>query len=337
MYKFYLQSGDLNEATSYYVEIIKKALALNGERVEYASSLKQINFSDIVITIQAKAFFRVWLRNPKQDIMIWFQGVVPEEAMHQFEKSSSKYVRKYFWECLERLALRYAKQVFFVSKTMLEHYRKKYGYMRDNYFVMPCFNQILDLSCFTAEKYESLSFVYAGSLSRWQCIDETLLLYKHIKKIFPQATLILLTKEQESARKICEKYDVSADIEFIPKNELQNKLRDYKYGFIVRDDIIVNNVATPTKMNSYMAAGIIPVYSDVIGDFKSIFSDLTYTVPFHSIQECLDKIIDIERKGVCLNKIKNEYMNVFSDYYSTDKYIELLRKKFQMIERKDCA
>ena len=149
MYKFYLQSGDLNEATSYYVEIIKKALILNGEKVEFVSSLKQINSSDIVVTIQAKAFFRVWLRNPKQNIMIWFQGVVPEEAMCQFEKSSLKYVRKYFWECLERLALIYAKKIFFVSKAMLEHYRKKYEYMKGNYFIMPCFNQILDLSCFT--------------------------------------------------------------------------------------------------------------------------------------------------------------------------------------------
>lgn len=328
MYKFYLQSGDLNEATSYYVEIIKKALILNGEKVEFVSSLKQINSSDIVVTIQAKAFFRVWLRNPKQNIMIWFQGVVPEEAMCQFEKSSLKYVRKYFWECLERLALIYAKKIFFVSKAMLEHYRKKYEYMKGNYFIMPCFNQILDLSCFTAEKYNSLSFVYAGSLSRWQCIDETLLLYKSIKKIFPQATLTLLTKEQENARKICEKYEVSADIEFIPSHKLQNKLKGYKYGFVVRDDIIVNNVSTPTKMNSYMAAGIIPVYSDVIGDFKSIFSDLTYTVSFHTIQECLDKIINIERKGICLDKIKNEYIDIFLGYYSTDKYIELLRKEF---------
>ena len=77
-----------------------------------------------------------------------------------------------------------------------------------------------------------------------------------------------------------------------------------------------------------MAAGIIPVYSDVIGDFKSIFSDLTYTVSFHTIQECLDKIINIERKGICLDKIKNEYIDIFLGYYSTDKYIELLRKEF---------
>ena len=335
MYKFYLQPGDLNEATSFYVEIIKKALVINGEKVEVVSSLNQIKSSDKVFTIQAKAFFSVWLRNPKQYIMIWFQGVVPEEAMCQFEKSSSRYVRKFLWECLERLALKYGKKIFFVSKTMLEHYKKKYGYMGENYFIMPCFNQVLDLSCFSGEKYSSPSFVYAGSLSRWQCIDETLSLYKKIKDIFPQATLTLLTKERETARKMCEKYEVTADVEFIPSSELQKKLKEYKYGFIVRDDIIVNNVATPTKMNSYMAAGVIPVYSDVIGDFKFLFSNMLYAIPFHSIQECLDRIINIEEEGVCLDKIKQEYIDIFSDYYSVNKYIELLRAEFQMAKYND--
>ena len=198
--------------------------------------------------------------------------------MCQFENSLSKYFRKALWEFLERFALKHAEKIFFVSETMLGHYKRKYGYAKKNHFIMPCFNQELDLSCFTVDKYKSPSFVYAGSMSRWQCIDETLLLYKKIKQQFPQAALTLLTKEQEYAKQLCEKYHVTADIQFVPSSELQNKLKEYKYGFIVRDDITVNNVATPTKMNSYMAAGVIPVYSDVIGDFKSQFSDVLYTI-----------------------------------------------------------
>ena len=328
MYKFFLQETDLNEATYYYVEIIRKALILSGEEVEYVSSLKQITPSDKVLTIQAKAFLLTWLRNPKQYLTIWFQGVVPEEAMCQFENSLSKYFRKALWEFLERFALKHAEKIFFVSETMLGHYKRKYGYAKKNHFIMPCFNQELDLSCFTVDKYKSPSFVYAGSMSRWQCIDETLLLYKKIKQQFPQAALTLLTKGQEYAKKLCEKYHVTADIQFVPSSELQNKLKEYKYGFIVRDDITVNNVATPTKMNSYMAAGVIPVYSDVIGDFKSQFSDVLYTISFHSAQECLDKIVELEKSPVCIDKIKKEYIGIFSDYYSTDKYLELLSREF---------
>ena len=254
MYKFYLQDGDLNEATSYYIDIISRALLQQGEQVEKVFSLKLISPTDKVITIQSKAFFRVWLKNPKQYIINWYQGIVPEEAMCMFEDSLFKYARKYLWRFLEYFSLCKAKGNIFVSEAMWRHYQHIYGYDKSNYCIMPCFNQELDLRQFTAEKYATPSFVYAGSLSRWQCIDRTLLLFKDIHALFPQATLTLLTKEKEKAISLCHKYGVKAEIKFVASSELQQVLGAYKYGFIVRDDIAVNNVATPTKMNSYMAA-----------------------------------------------------------------------------------
>lgn len=324
MYKFYLQDGDLNEATSYYIDIISKALLQQGEQVEKVFSLKLISPADKVITIQSKAFFRIWLKNPKQYIINWYQGIVPEEAMCMFEDSLSKYARKYLWRFLEYFSLCMAKGNIFVSEAMLSHYQHIYEYDKSNYCIMPCFNQELDLRLFTAEKYATPSFVYAGSLSRWQCIDRTLLLFKDIHALFPQATLTLLTKEKEKAISLCHKYGVKAEIKFVASSELQQVLGAYKYGFIVRDDIAVNNVATPTKMNSYMAAGVIPVYSDVINDFQTVFRDLKYVVSFTGEKEALSKIKKIETSGVDCGEIKSEYETVFGFYYSVDKYVGLL-------------
>lgn len=324
MYKFYLQDGDLNEATSYYIDIISRALLQQGEQVEKVFSLKLISPTDKVITIQSKAFFRVWLKNPKQYIINWYQGIVPEEAMCMFEDSLFKYARKYLWRFLEYFSLCKAKGNIFVSEAMWRHYQHIYGYDKSNYCIMPCFNQELDLRQFTAEKYATPSFVYAGSLSRWQCIDRTLLLFKDIHALFPQATLTLLTKEKEKAISLCHKYGVKAEIKFVASSELQQVLGAYKYGFIVRDDIAVNNVATPTKMNSYMAAGVIPVYSDVINDFQTVFRDLKYVVSFTDEEEALSKIKKIETSGVDCVVIKSEYETVFGFYYSVDKYVGLL-------------
>lgn len=324
MYKFYLQDGDLNEATSYYIDIISRALLQQGEQVEKVFSLKLISPTDKVITIQSKAFFRIWLKNPKQYIINWYQGIVPEEAMCMFEDSLFKYARKYLWRFLEYFSLCKAKGNIFVSQAMWSHYQHIYGYDKSNYCIMPCFNQELDLRQFTAEKYATPSFVYAGSLSRWQCIDRTLLLFKDIHALFPQATLTLLTKEKEKAISLCHKYGVKAEIKFVASSELQQVLGAYKYGFIVRDDIAVNNVATPTKMNSYMAAGVIPVYSDVINDFQTVFRDLKYVVSFTGKEEALSKIKKIETSGVDCVVIKSEYETVFGFYYSVGKYVGLL-------------
>ena len=43
----------------------------------------------------------------------------------------------------------------------------------------------------------------------------------------------------------------------------------FHYGFVLRDDIAVNNAACSTKLVEYMNYGIVPiVLSDIIGDFK---------------------------------------------------------------------
>lgn len=330
MYKFLLQRDDLNEATSFYLDIIKRALLNIGENVEYVSSLKDITPLDKVLTIRAKTFFLVWLQNPKQYIANWYQGIVPEEIMCLFENSFSKYFRKYIWTVWERFALNHARKNIFVSKSMLEFYQKKYGYTKCNNFIMPCFNQVLDVSSFTEDKYKSPTFVYAGSLSRWQCIDETLSLFAKIKEILPQASITLLTKEQIRAQKLCEKHNVSAQIKFVPSTELNKELAKYKYGFLVRDDIAVNNVSTPTKMNSYMAAGVIPVYSNVIGDFQPIFKDLNNVISFKSTMECINKIMLMEKTKIHIDELRNEYKTIFDNYYSIDRYINQLQMFFNI-------
>lgn len=48
---------------------------------------------------------------------------------------------------------------------------------------------------------------------------------------------------------------------------MTDTLRDVKFGFVLRDDIAVNNVATPTKLSSYLSAGVIPIYSSALKDF----------------------------------------------------------------------
>lgn len=326
MYKFYLEEGALNEATSYYIDIVRESLRHIGETVIFVSSLSQISFQDKVFVTHAKAFFKVWMKNPKQYIVIWFQGVVPEEAMCIFEKSFQKYPRKYLWTFLERFALSKSAKNLFVSHAMLKHYQSKYGYNKKNFFIMPCFNQELDLEAFKPQKYEFPSFVYAGSLSRWQCIEEMLQLFRRIKKTIPKATLSLYTKDKEQAAQLCERNGVDAQINFVSTNDLQAALKDYKYGFIVRDDITVNNVATPTKMNSYMAVGIIPVYSDVVYDFRDVFGKLKYVVPFREDDECICKITEIESQKINIELLKEEYKTIFDGYYYTDKYINELGK-----------
>ena len=69
MYKFLLLKNDQNDATSYYISIIISALEISGKNFKVIHSTNEIEKDDIVITIQAKAFFYVWLKNRKQRII----------------------------------------------------------------------------------------------------------------------------------------------------------------------------------------------------------------------------------------------------------------------------
>lgn len=325
MYKFFLETVNLNEATSYYINIIKNALEEKGEDVIYVFSLKEISPSDKVVVVSLKMFFYVWLKNRHQYIVNWYQGVAPEEALCDSEHSYIfRIIRKYLLRFIEAISLKYSAKNLFVSQSMRTHYQKKYGYKSDNYFIMPCFNQQLKEDYFVRERYQMPSFVYAGSLSKWQCVDRMFLLYKKIKALYPKAQFTILTKEQEKARFLCNKYDVKAVVKFVPVEALEQELRNFKYGFIVRDDIVVNNVATPTKMNSYMAAGVIPVYSNVIDDFKKVFANIKYVIPFSTDEQCLEEIGKIENTSVDLTEMISEYTKVFSSYYSVVQYTKTL-------------
>ena len=108
------------------------------------------------------------------------------------------------------------------------HYSKKYGYNKDNYFIMPCYNQEFE-GQINDSKYDNMDFVYAGSLSKWQCVDKTLSIFNRIKKRWPKASLTILTNEQEEAKRLLKRHNlINEKISYIAKEILQEELKKVK-------------------------------------------------------------------------------------------------------------
>lgn len=325
MYAIYVPS-DRNDATSFYIDVIIASLEKEKIAYRYVENIKDILSSERVIVVSVKAFVAVLIHNPFQDISIWFQGIIPEENIMMF-KGWNRYFKYCYNTVFEFLAIKLCKRALFVSQSMLKHYINKYGYNSNNYVIMPCFNQYIELEAFSDIKYQKPSFVYAGNMAEWQCIETTLQLFKQIIKQVPAATLTLLTNEQGKAKSLIEKYKLAdVEIKYVPYKELNREMSKYKYGFLLRDDTPVNNVATPTKMNSYMACGVIPVFSNVIGDFKDQLSSLTYKVEVDTFENAINHIIAIESQKIIADEVKEEYVKVFSTYYAVDTYIPQIIK-----------
>lgn len=325
MYTF-LEKDDLNDATSYYIEIVEDAFRREGHKVVRIKSLDQIVDEDVVFVVKITSMLRVLLKYPKQRVVLWIQGITPEEALMSDEFKPKLYCRKFALRMIEAYVLPKAYFIFMVSNEMLRHYQRVYGYRKENYFIMPCFNQVLNQHAFKPNKYLKPTFVYSGSLANWQCFDRTCEIYKQVEDMLPNSTFTVLTKEKEKAEKMLKQYGVRRyEIKYVRLEELKGELTKYKYGFLLREDIEINRVATPTKLNSYMAAGIVPIYSDVIVDFKEQMDGFKYLIEIeniHNVEHSAEKIVNFERNVTIESEdIYNEFAKIFSRYYNRESYL----------------
>ena len=225
---------------------------------------------------------------------------------------------------IEKRALKKAAFCLFVSDDMRRHYETKYGLsFEGRCFVMPCFNSTFEQGSFLAEgKYDSPTFAYVGSMAAWQCFEATVDLYKELEARLPGALLKVLTFDQDGARKILrakgvERYEVGC----VSPEKVAGELAKVAYGFVIREDDPVNRVATPTKLSSYMAAGVIPVFSDCIGSFSSLARGLKYAIPVGRSVD-VDAVARRCAEPVRREEVLGEYRRVFDTYYSREYYVE---------------
>lgn len=332
MFKFYYRRKDgINDATAFYVNIIKKAISKGGDHYSEVIGSPVFEKDENVVTIGSLDALYSY-RKKYKTIINWYQGIGPEQLLY-FSSENRFYVwgKVVLYYLCEMLALRKCRLNIFVSKSMLNHYKAKYGYTGDNYFIMPCFNEYLQKNSFYDEKYKRPTFVYTGSTDGWQCIPETLCLFKKIKERIPEATLTIYSKDKEKVARMLKECGVEAEIKYVSYTQLSEEIKKFKYGFLIRQDNPVNDVATPTKMCSYMANGLIPIYSDVIGDFKEVFSGMKYTIPLSENFDGLEKVFEIEKNNISASEVYSEFFKIFDFYYSEDKYIDLLCTKMKEV------
>ncbi len=60
------------------------------------------------------------------------------------------------------------------------------------------------------------------------------------------------------------------EIAYKPTGEIVAEYKNAYYGFVLREDIVVNHVAGPTKLTEYCTYGVVPIlHTPHIGDFAA--------------------------------------------------------------------
>ncbi|MFL1894422.1 hypothetical protein ACJRPK_01890 [Aquimarina sp. 2-A2] len=325
---FYLPKESINEATIYYTNLLKKAFEEMCFEVIQTDNLKlQTSKKDLFFTIRIRDFISILCKKRTFKIMNWFQGITPEEYSLINKNSLKTKIISLILSNLEHLILNSSLFNVFVSDRMAEHYKAKYNYCKRNYCVIPCYNKSLQKKFFSQNYKKDLSFVYAGTLYEWQCFEETIKLYKEIEVTYPDASLTILTKDKEEARRIINEHNIkNFKVLFVSLENLDEELSKHQYGFLLRKDDIINNVATPTKMNSYLSVGVMPIFTNVIDSFNKNMDLKNFQILLDGKEDYSIKSSKVIEK----NKVMDYELfyevcnNLFQDYYNDVYYKNII-------------
>lgn len=309
---------DNSLVTNCYIYSISDALTDLGVTIEYSDDCTRVGDlkRDLYFVSECKSA-AILVAKGCGHLMYWAQGIAPEEDYLRFNSK----LRRFAFTFCEKLVLRRAERIFMVSDAMRWHFEEKYGLdLADKTFVAPCCNELLHPDSFQEPgKYDYPVFAYAGGLSRYQCIDGMLDLFAKIQKRVPASELLFYTWDVDRAREIVTAHGIeNVIVESKKQDELSVALARAKYGFVIRDDITVNRVATPTKISTYMSNGVIPIVSNCVESFADASRGLEHVICCE-VADMVAAVVDLESCSVDARDVLVEYQTFFNDYFDFKK------------------
>lgn len=208
------------------------------------------------------------------------RGVVPEEFLSLDIPFSSLYSK--LANHVESYLFKNIDQFFFVSDNMESHYRKKYGKYT---FSSETYPTIVNDELFFQDKNKRIEkrkelayseknqvYCYVGNTASWQKLDSILTVFNSKSQETEQLRLLVVTTEPDAVNEMLQSKGINNQAITVTSSDYRNVplfLNAADYGLLIRDDNVVNQVASPTKRNEYAACGL-PIVTNLadIGGIK---------------------------------------------------------------------
>lgn len=212
---------------------------------------------------------------PKTTLIADIHGAVTEECIYLEPDLSQSIIKRK--RRSEAYTERKADYVICQSDEMRKYMNRTYGVPMDRICVYRCgYDTTMFKVDATARESirqklnigDDLLFVYAGGLHGWQKIESTLLLYKKYHEVNPNSKFLVLTGNQQILQQKIEEGGLTdmkdSIISFsVPFTEVPKYLNAADVAFLIRDNHIMNAVASPTKLAEYLSCGLYVISSEV--------------------------------------------------------------------------
>lgn len=309
---------DVNNVSVYHVNLFLHIFLI----AKILCKSKVIYVHSIYNSIRILPFY-LW--KCRRYIITDFHGVVPEEL----EMMGCKFKAK-IYHLVELVVIYGGFRFVFVTNKMKDYYyNSKYSFLKlgdERAIILPIIS-VNNKYQHGNDKVRDRSFlnnkvaIYAGGFQEWQNIY----LMVSIAENNTELKYIFLTPDSEEMLSFCKNIGGEYICKSVPPEVVSQYYAESTFGFILRDDCIVNNVACPTKLIEYLFNGVIPIVkSSSIGDFNEL--GMQYVT-----QEEINNAIYISNEKI-ISIIENNYIVVSRLNDMMEKGVDTLKSAVKMLK-----
>lgn len=245
-------------------------------------------------------------------VILDVHGAVPEEVEFSGNKWESIWLSFVEKKCFSRASI-----IICLTNAMRDYYNNKYlnildktykikSIINNNVFRNIPEDEITHVKNALSIKDNDVIFLYSGNLAKYQNIEMIIEISKKLDAIHENCKFIFLTNDLQTLQSLVNDAHLNnTTVLSVSPEKLSVYYQMSHYGFILRDDHILNRVASPTKMTEYLYYGLIPIVkSENIGDFISLNYDrisIENLLKIKNIKPCKSQINTEIIKNMLLN------------------------------------
>lgn len=206
-------------------------------------------------------------------------------------------LRDKFWRRLQRFVIGRARTTVCVSEAHRDFLRTKYGLTRSTTVIPCCVGGRSEKADACPSELatriglcdkKGIWLFFSGSPFEWQLFDRMGEFFESLSRARPDCHFLLLISDRNSIPMIRREFSgfnaKGVQLDSVPHDQLMGLASKADIALLFREDVPLNNIASPTKFAEYLLAGLPVLLTPNIGDYSELVN-----------REHLGKTVDLAR------------------------------------------
>ena len=174
-----------------------------------------------------------------------------------------------------------ADRIFAVSNVLKKYFSTNYNVPSEKVFIYPCLSDASKFYFDSAIRVNTRNelgftdnhqvFLYAGGIAgEYHIVNSIFGFFDYLSLKNPDARFLLLSRDNLAIEEKLKQYPAlknKLQYKSVANNEMINYLNTADFGLLLRDNVLMNNVASPSKFAEYMLCGLPCIISEGVGDY----------------------------------------------------------------------